>query len=117
MSGMKKTIAELSEAKRQADKEREVIKKSWQRLKQAEINGDLEQAAEDDASLFLRDDEPNQYVTGNARTGGQFLHSRAGSNGSTGRKQIRELYGLQHDGRNNLQSSRKCPKYYTARSH
>lgn len=103
---MKRDIAELSQAKRQAEKERETIKQSWTRLKQAEINGELEQAAEDDALLFLREDEPSQYTTGNARAGGQFLHSRAGSNGSAGRKQIRELYGLQHGGRNNLHSSR-----------
>lgn len=100
-------MGDLHKALRKAEAERDAIKKSWHRLKQAELDGNLAQAAEEETSYFVNNDEQYLQESGNTRATGKFLHSRAGSNGSAGRKQVRELYGLSHEGRNSLQSSRK----------
>lgn len=107
---MATSLADGREAIKRLTKERDGYKASFQRLKQVEIDGDIQLAAEEDASLL------DQYDGGNARGREQFLPSRAGSNGSAGRKQIRELYGLQQGGRNGLHSSRMWKNPYTAPS-
>ena len=104
ISKLTRSLAELEEGRKSLERDRNKFRVSYEKLKQKALVPDIENAAEENAA----------YAAQSGEYGNMHLpRSRAGSDGSGGRRQGNEFFAAPNNNAlHNLQSSSECDQRY-----
>jgi septal ring factor EnvC (AmiA/AmiB activator) len=100
ISKLTRSLAELEEGRKSLERDRNRFRVSYEKLKQKALVPEIENAAEENAA----------YAAQSGEYGNMHLpRSRAGSDGSGGRRQGNDFFAApNHNARHNVQSASKC---------